>query len=383
MVVAGRKLDEKNWTFKRLPTKVGWNSHNDVTMIVDRDGYLHVSGNMHNVPLIYFRSEKPFDVETLVQIPKMTGKNENRCTYPEFILGPNKELFFVYRDGGSGDGSQYWNIYDYDTKTWSRLFDTPFFDGQGKMNAYFLSPLLGPDGFYHLTWIWRDTPDCRTNHNISYGRSRDLKVWENSNGEVYTLPIRLENSGIVDPVPPYGGLLNSLQRIGFDLDGRVIVSYSKYDDAGYFQVYNARLESGEWKHYQTSAWDYRWEFYGTGTIIVEVRFESVEIENGKLVQRYSHIKEGSGRWQLDPVTLKPVGQAPDWIRFPREIWNKELDFPNVQTRSTWDIADKNRSYEKGQIRYVMRWETQPTNRDRPHPTTPPPSVLRIFKLQSQ
>jgi len=381
MVVAQRKLDEKQWSFKRLPTKVDWDSHNNVTMNLDRAEFLHVSGNMHNGPLTYFRSEKPLDVESLIQVPAMTGKDEGRCCYPLFIVGPDKELFFAYRDGISGDGNNFWNEFDPDTKTWSRLFDTPFFDGQGKMNAYYFPPRKGPDGLYHLTWIWRDTPDCETNHSISYGRSRDLRNWENSRGEIYTLPITLENSDIVDPVPPGGGILNPLQRIGFDIEGRVIVSYTKYDEDGNFQIYNARLETGTWKHYQTSDWDYRWEFTGRGSVGMTVSMGPVEIEEGKLTQRFSNARAGNGRWHLDPITLKPIGQVPNSVRFPRE--RIELNFPDIQSRSASDIADVHRPYESDQIRYMMYWESLPVNRDRPHPTTPPPSMLRIVKLQSK
>ena len=55
MTVASRPLDSDKWTYQVLPSKVGWDSHNYITMAMDDDGYLHVSGNMHSVPLIYFR----------------------------------------------------------------------------------------------------------------------------------------------------------------------------------------------------------------------------------------------------------------------------------------------------------------------------------------
>jgi hypothetical protein len=69
------------------------------------------------------------------------------------------------------------------------------------------------------------------------------------------------------------------------------------------------------------------------------------------------------------------------VRFPRE--RIELDFPDIQSRSASDIADVNRPYESDQIRYMMYWETLPVNRDSPHPTAPPPSMLRVVKLQSK
>src|SRR6056297_41142 len=62
MVVACRKLEDRKWQQTVLPSKIGWDSHNYVTMAVDAAGYLHLSGNMHCVPLVYFRTEKPGDI---------------------------------------------------------------------------------------------------------------------------------------------------------------------------------------------------------------------------------------------------------------------------------------------------------------------------------
>ncbi|MFP5209791.1 MAG: BNR-4 repeat-containing protein, partial [Acidobacteriota bacterium] len=82
MTVAQRTLGEKQWHYTVLPSTIGWDSHNYVTMSLDRDGYLHVSGNMHVAPLVYFRSTRPGDASSLVRVPAMTGKNETRVTYP-------------------------------------------------------------------------------------------------------------------------------------------------------------------------------------------------------------------------------------------------------------------------------------------------------------
>ncbi|MDR1053974.1 MAG: BNR repeat-containing protein [Planctomycetaceae bacterium] len=382
MTIAQRKLTETKWTFKQLPTQIGWDSHNYVTMTLDRDKYLHVAGNMHRVPLIYFRSEKPLDISSLVQVSAMTGNNEKRCTYPQFIEGASKELLFTYRDGSSGNGNQIWNIYDPDKKTWRRLFDTPMFDGQGKMNAYFRSPVIGADGYYHICWMWRDTSDCSTNHDLSYARSKDMRHWENSRGEPITLPITVQTGEIIDNAQPKGGLLNPAQDIGFDRANRVIISYGKYDDAGNYQLYNARLENGTWKYYQTSDWKYRWDFNGGGSIRGEVSFGRVEIQDNQLVQNFRHIKEGSGRWLLDEKTLKPVGKVSASVQFPKEINKVELDFPNIQIRTAWDLRDKNKSFsDDSDFRYVMKWETLPPNRDAPYPVAPPPSMLRVYEIK--
>ena len=88
MTIASRALTSSNWTRKTLDSTVGWDSHNYVTMAVDADGYLHVSGNMHNVPLIYFRSRKPQDITTLEPVPNMVGAEESHCTYPQLSKTP-------------------------------------------------------------------------------------------------------------------------------------------------------------------------------------------------------------------------------------------------------------------------------------------------------
>src|SRR5262249_26296289 len=155
-------LGATTWTSTTLPTVVGWDSHNYVTMAVDADGFIHVSGNMHNVPLIYFRSTRAMDVTSLVRVTSMVGSNETSATYPQFFQGPTGILVFAYGDGGSGNGNYIFNSYSRATQTWSRLLASPLIDGQGLRSAYPVGPILGPDGWYHLVWTWRDTPDAST-----------------------------------------------------------------------------------------------------------------------------------------------------------------------------------------------------------------------------
>ena len=64
MTVAARKLGERKWQLVKLDSKVGWDSHNYVTMAIDSAGCIHLSGNMHCVPLVYFRTDKPGDIAT-------------------------------------------------------------------------------------------------------------------------------------------------------------------------------------------------------------------------------------------------------------------------------------------------------------------------------
>ncbi|MBD3181527.1 hypothetical protein GF312_04490 [Candidatus Poribacteria bacterium] len=382
MTLASRKPDEMEWDIVYLPESVGWDSHNYITMTVDDYGYLHLSGNMHCDPLVYFRTSKPYDIETFQRINSMVGDREKRCTYPRFFRGAKNELIFTYRDGSSGNGDQIYNIYDHKTQTWNRLLDQPLTSGEGKSNAYLHGPKRGPDGYFHLCWVWRNTPDCSTNHHLSYARSKDLVHWEKSNGIPLKLPITIGTAEIVDPVPVNGGIINGNTILGFDSQKRPVISYHKFDKNGNTQIYNARRENGGWKIYQTSNWDYRWEFKGGGAISFEIRIGAIRVESdGKLSQWYRHPEYGSGTWLLSVENFEITGKKKRQKKseLPGELNQLELDFPGIQKRRADDMG---KSGEKG-VKYIITWETLGANRDRPREgEIPPPSMLKLYKLKN-
>ena len=380
MTVATRKLRENTWRFARLPESVGWDSHNYITMTVDDDDHLHLSGNMHVVPLIYFRTTRPLDIDSFERIPSMVGTNEQRTTYPVFLRGPKNELLFTYRDGSSGNGDQIYNLYDHKTRTWKRLLDKPLTNGEGERNAYFEMPRRGPDGYFHMVWVWRETPDAATNHDPTYARSKDLVHWEKSDGTPLPLPITLKAGEIVDPVPVGGGIINGNVKVGFDTKKRPIVSYHKHDANGKTQIYNARREESGWKIYPASNWDYRWEFGGGGSIPFELGVGPVQAgPDGRLTQTFRHAKFGSGVWVLDEATLKPTATLPPQGGNPPELGRVESKFAGMQARTA---GDSGKSGEPG-VRYVLRWETLGQNRDRPREgPVPPPSMLKLYKLRT-
>lgn len=376
MTVAARTLGETTWQVQTLPSTLGWDSHNYVTLALDESGHVHVAGNMHDVPLIYFRTTTPLDVESLSQVASMVGENETSATYPEFFTGPEGNLIFAYRDGGSGNGNHIFNGYDAEARAWSRLLDTPLTDGQGQYNAYPVGPIQGPDGYWHLVWVWRDTPDASTNHDLSYARTVDLVNWESAAREPVNLPITLATGDIVDAVPAGGGMINNNTKVGFDARNRPIVAYHKYDAQGNTQLYNARFEDGVWVSHRTSNWDYRWDFGGGGTLVFEIEVEPVVAgDDGTLTQRYYHAEYGGyGAFRLNPETLEAEAEIEPPLPYPRELDTPESSTADMVTR--WQ-EDDGASPDPG-IVYLLRWETLPSNRDEPRPTIPPPTQLRVY-----
>ncbi len=376
MTVATRKLDDRRWDKVQLDQTIGWDAHNSVTMTVDDDGCLHLSGNMHSVPLVYYRTTKPGDIHSFERVPHMIGKDEQRCTYPAFLRGPDGELIFRYRNGTSGNGEMIYNVYDHGAKTWKRLLDQPLTDGEGKMNAYHHGPVHGPDGYYHQCWVWRDNGGCETNHDLCYARSKDLVHWETSDGKPLELPITLGTSEIVDPVPAKGGIINGNHRIGFDRKQRVVITYHKFDADGNTQIYNARREADGWKIYQTTNWDYRWYFHGGGCIQFDVRPGNVRVDSGGgLRLAWRHKKYGSGQWRLDEDTFKIIEDIHDRPLYPAEVHKVRSDYPGMKVR--WTNA---RGRAADGARYALRMETLDVNRDKPRDEVPPATPLQLHKF---
>jgi hypothetical protein len=376
MTVAQRTLGQKEWKFTVLPTAIGWDSHNYVTMAFDREGYLHVSGNMHVKPLIYFRSTKPDDASSLEPVAAMTGKNETRCTYPVFSYAKDGALLFQYRFGQSGAGDTYRNRYDEKTKTWTSLTDRPLFEGGSKRNAYPANPVLGPDGWYHQIWVWRESPDASSNHDLSYARSRDLVSWETAGGAALKLPLTVETPGIiVDASPQKAGLINGGQSVGFDAKGKLVISFIKYDANGKTQLYFARWQKGSWKIQQASNWDYRWDFHGGGSIPMEVIPGPLTASNGKLSLMMHHPVYGTGVWRVDAKTMKLVGKpAVDPEADKAAAQEAGAPASKMFPRSSNDIGGP----KAGGANYQILWSTLGAYRDRPRPEgAPSPSMLRL------
>jgi hypothetical protein len=385
MCVAQRRLGEKQWTITKLDSFVGWDSHNYIRMAFDRDDHLHLSGNMHVDPLVYYRGETPGDAASLRRMPGMTGRRENRATYPRFFYSPGGALVFAYRDGMSGEGDTLYNIYDEKTRAWRRLLDQPLFDGRGKMSAYPIGPAPGPDGWYHLTWVWRDTIHAETNHDLGYARSRDLVHWETAAGAPVPLPITIATPGVtVDPVPVEGGIINGSGSAGFDHRKNVVIAYHKFDAAGLTQLYFARFINGRWQTTQASRWDYRWYFHGGGSLVAEIRHGALAPRaDGTLTITIKHPRLGSGTWQVDAETLRLVRKIPSGEpALPAHLRKPQSPFPGMEVRTTGDSSpDANAG---AGAHYRLHWESLPNNRDQPRPKPwPEPATLRVVVLPLQ
>ncbi len=245
VVLAKRELGSKRWEIKKTQYKGNVrDGHNTISIMVDGDGYLHMSWDHHNHPLRYCRSKAPETLDLTGKMP-MTEKKESKITYPEFYRLPNGNLLFLYRDGQSGNGNLMMNHYDLRTKKWTQRQDA-FIHGEGKQNAYW-QMCMDPKGIIHISWVWREHGGVETNHDMGYAKSTDGgKTWQKSNGEKYCLPITASNAEYAARIPPGHELINTTSMCA-DTNGRPYI-------AAYWRPQGTKVPQYHIIHHNGSAW---------------------------------------------------------------------------------------------------------------------------------
>lgn len=371
LILTSRAVAGGPWSRKALETVVGWDSHNAIVIAFDAKGRLHVAANMHVSPLNYYISDKSGSVLSLKRVPSLqSGSSEQRVTYPTFIKDGQGKLYFRYRDGMSGNGNDIYLAFDAEAARWRALTARPVLDGEGERNAYSAGPTLGPDGWFHMAWVWRDSPAAETTHDLCYAKSRNLINWQRSDGSPIALPITLARSEIIDPVPVHGGMINN-QTIGFDAGKRVMVVYHKFDANGNTQIYLARHEVAGWHIVQVSQWrDFRWDFKGGGTLngVVDIGAPSqagseilipVAREGRSFLIRLSARSLMASR---DTQSAKMAAARP---------WPTVQPPPGMKSNKLTATG--------GGKTFLLQWSTLPNNRDQPRAIIPSPSDLLLFE----
>ncbi len=222
VVLAKRALGSTDWTIRktRYRGKVT-DAHNAISIAVDGTGTLHMSWNHHNDPLRYCRGVAPGSLRLTDTMP-MTGSRERRVTYPEFYNMADGGLLFLYRDGASGEGDLVMNRYDVATKSWTQLHAN-LIGGEGERNAYWQAA-VDTQGIIHVSWVWRETGDVATNHDLCYACSRDGgRTWERSTGDRYTMPITVDTAEYACRIPQGHELINQTSMCA-DAEGRPYIA---------------------------------------------------------------------------------------------------------------------------------------------------------------
>jgi hypothetical protein len=264
LILGRRKLNSDQWELKRTVYKGNiTDAHNDISIILDGDGYLHVSWDHHNNPLRYSRSKAPFSLELSDKMP-MTGLVEQSVSYPEFYSLPDGNLLFFYRNGASGRGNLVINKYDKKTQKWSQLHSN-LIDGEGKRSAYWQA-CVDKKGGIHISWVWRESADVASNHDMCYVWSADGgKTWQKSTGELYNLPITASNAEYACQIPQKSELINQTSMFADASGNPFIASYWRESNDSVPQYHLIYKENQQWKVLNTNFRKTPFSLSGVGT----------------------------------------------------------------------------------------------------------------------
>jgi hypothetical protein len=227
----------------RLPSRfAGWDAHNSLAVGVAPDGTVHIAGNAHASPLFYAQGFGS-DLSSF-RAMQLTGKDEDRATYPTFARTADNTLMFYYRNGMAGNGIFY---ADYWTGTEWRRLGALFVavDGLHSTSAYASNFVRGPDGETHVAIVWRRTTDVASNYLVTYAKTKDFRLWSGRIGSPVEGPIGPSTSDLIDMPGQHAGLVNAAHLV-LDPDGEPVILYPRYGAGGTDAILAARPGQNGW-----------------------------------------------------------------------------------------------------------------------------------------
>jgi hypothetical protein len=262
-------------------------AHNSISLGMDREGHLHISYDHHATQLKYRRSRHPHEVREWTDELSMTGQNEERVTYPTFIL-PRQgfPLTLLYRHGTHNNGTAYIKTYDEARKQWQD-HPKPILSGAEQKpwtaNAYWNNPVLGEDGTLHLSFVWRTHSlgeEKRVNNiNVGYAKSYDNGLsWWTSNHQPYQLPITPANAETIWPVSPGSNLMNQCSMALDSQQRPHIVFYSNHPSTGIPTFQHLWHDGIEWRHQYLNLTSLPFNLQGGGTLQLPISRPCVLID---------------------------------------------------------------------------------------------------------
>ena len=334
VVVAKRRLGTTNWQIQKTVFSGNTaDAHNSISLAVDGRGFLHLAWNHHNSPLQYARGTRAESLEFSAPLP-MVSENENRVTYPEFYNLPDGNLLFFYRDGASGNGNLALNLYDAKTARWSRV-QSNLIDGEGRRNAY-PQAVVDRQGTIHLSWVWRETPDVATNHDLAYAKSADGgRTWQKSTGEKYILPITAAAAEYVWRIPPNSELINQTSMTADARGNPFIATYWRDENISIPQFQLVYFDGTKWNRSQVSNRRTAFSLSGAGTKKIPISRPQVAVDKNRVfvifrdAERASRVSAAickdlkKGVWETMDLTETGVGM---WEpSFDQNLWHRKRE----------------------------------------------------------
>lgn len=368
VVIGKRKTGTANWLLQQTDYKGNTaDAHNMISIMIDGAGYLHLSWDHHNNALNYCKSNKPGSLEMTDKI-SMTGLNEKKVSYPEFYKLPDGNLLFFYRDGGSGKGNLVINQYSIKTIKWEQLHSN-LIDGEGKRNAYWQA-CVDAKGTIHVSWVWRESPDVASNHDMCYARSADGgKTWMNSEGKKYQLPITAATAEYALHIPQQSELINQTSMFADASGNPYITSYWREKGDSIPQYHLIYKKGKQWQAQNLGFRKTAFSLSGGGTKRIPIsRPQIIAWPSGKTIsvaiifrdeERGGKISAAvssdisRNKWVIKDLLKAPVGS---WEpSYDTELW-KQKRILHLFVQKTDQADGEGRSDMKPQMVQVLEWK---------------------------
>jgi len=368
VVLGKRKIGSSSWILKQTPYQGNTNdAHNSISIMVDGDGYLHVAWDHHVHPLRYAKGMSPGSLELGTKM-SMIGAGENQVSYPEFYKMPSGDLLFFYRSGSSGQGDLVTNKYDLKSRTWKRLHDN-LISGEDVRNAYWQA-FIDHKGTIHISWVWRESPNVATNHDMAYACSKDGGLtWQKSTGEKYIIPITQASAEIALKIPQNSELINQTSMSADKKGNPFIATYwreKNSDIPQYHIIYN------NGKNWKSTNLDFRktaFSLSGVGTKRIPISRPQIMVNNlkskpsGLMIFRdaergdkVSVVKIRNfkrNKWTVQDLTGTSVGS---WEPgFDTELWSKK-GVLNLFMQNVQQVDGEGKADIPAQMVQVLEWK---------------------------
>lgn len=358
-------------------------AHNSISLGVDRNGYIHISYDHHATKLRYRRSEQPHAIGSWTDELSMTGVNEDRVTYPTFVLPrAGHPLTLLYRDGGHNKGSARLKTYSESTLSWTD-HPSPILSGAEQKpwtsNAYWNHPAIGSDGSLHLSFVWRtDTigeQKLVNNLNIGYAWSPDNGLnWFTSLGHPCKLPITQVNAETVWAVSPGSNLINQTS-MALDRHNRAHIVFYSNDTNGVPQYQHIWFDGKSWRRRFVSSRATSFTLQGDGTLQIPISRPEIVIDshdNVYVIYRGDITQDCMSITQLNSHGANMEGSANSNLP-SATLWKDPLGFAEpVVDRSRW---------ERDRILTMLLQHNHQPDRDLTHQPHRAPVWLVDYRIQ--
>ena len=160
-VYIARRSPDGSWTRGCLKSAPGSGcvvygddvGHNQPSIAIDGDGYIHAFVSMHNDNWRYYRSDAPGDVTTMVNRSAELPDQGLRYTYPNLAKAQNGDVYLIIRVYPTWPGPGYGRLFRWSNsaKTWARVAT---FAADSDWIVYPNDVAGTSDGRIHIGWEW-------------------------------------------------------------------------------------------------------------------------------------------------------------------------------------------------------------------------------------